>query len=505
MTSYLIKSILCSGILVIVYHLWLEREKMLRFNRCFLLLALIFSLTIPLVSINIQPDQIPAALASPGTLVPLEMAALNSPQPASVHSEAVPKTTYLIPTLFFLVTFLMLIQYVRNIVSVLKIRSRGRVIKTNEANLVLIPQDTAPFTFLNTIYLSDKHFENGRVRDEILIHEMTPARQKHSWDILFAEFIQVFMWFNPFLIFYKKAIRLNHEFLADEAVLEAYSDVKSYQLLLLDTLLSTRQVSLASSFNYSITKKRLAMMTRIKNMNRQYVKQLATGLLAFTLTFTFAEKIYSQVETSSEKIAGVLSAKPATYFDQDADKQNSPAGPQGKYAGPGISQSELNEYFETIEKYTTYQTNKKGLKDPVVRMPAKIQNRMYELYAQMNSAQQQVSADSGVRIFQMPIPVKIVPAPEMFENWKKAHVFGIWINGKHVPNSALEGYKNTDIAEYAIYKLYGAALKGRIYKYQLELTTQDHFDKTFQERVDNRVFIDRVSRAGKKPGTFLNQ
>jgi bla regulator protein BlaR1 len=48
MTSYLIKSILCSGILIMVYHVFLEREKMLRFNRFYLLLAVIFSTGYPI-------------------------------------------------------------------------------------------------------------------------------------------------------------------------------------------------------------------------------------------------------------------------------------------------------------------------------------------------------------------------------------------------------------------------------------------------------------------------
>ena len=89
----------------------------------------------------------------------------------------------------------------------------------------------------------------------------------------------------------------------------------------------------------------------------------------------------------------------------------------------------------------------------------------------------------------MDMPVKKAPTPEMFENWKKATVFGIWINDKHVPNSALDKYKYSDIAEYDLSKLYGAALKGRIYKYQLNLLTNDYFDKTYDYRVKNLVLI----------------
>ena len=50
MVSYLIKSIVCSGLLLVVYHFILEREKMLRFNRFYLLLAMVFTLLVPLAT-----------------------------------------------------------------------------------------------------------------------------------------------------------------------------------------------------------------------------------------------------------------------------------------------------------------------------------------------------------------------------------------------------------------------------------------------------------------------
>ncbi len=47
MMGYIIKSTICLGIVLLVYLLALEREKMHRFNRVYLLLGLILSLIIP--------------------------------------------------------------------------------------------------------------------------------------------------------------------------------------------------------------------------------------------------------------------------------------------------------------------------------------------------------------------------------------------------------------------------------------------------------------------------
>jgi bla regulator protein BlaR1 len=304
--------------------------------------------------------------------------------------------------------------------------------------------------------------------------------------------------------FFRKAIRLNQEFLADEAVLTKFNDVKSYQLLLLDTIISRHQTGLTSSFNYSITKKRLAMMTRIKNIKRQYIKQLSVALLSAALTFVFSEKIYAQIEAGSKNMAETLPQVKLIKFKEPAQRQPLVQKTELMFLkpGPGISESQVQELYSSIEKHTSYVTNKKGRVDPVVEMPAKLKDHLYELFTQMNKEQLLAVQDSGIIFLQSPITVKKAPTLKIFENWKRAEIFGIWVNDKHVPNTELNRYKHTDIAEYSLSKLYGAALKGHSYKYQLDLTTNEYFDKTYQQRMNDRVFIARMSWFDKRPKTF---
>jgi beta-lactamase regulating signal transducer with metallopeptidase domain len=87
------------------------------------------------------------------------------------------------------------------------------------------------------------------------MHEFTHVKEKHSRDVIFIELLQTIFWFNPMLIFYKKAIQLNHEYLADEAVVRVYDNVPAYQLLLLDKTAYDCNAYLTSNFNYSVTKK----------------------------------------------------------------------------------------------------------------------------------------------------------------------------------------------------------------------------------------------------------
>lgn len=127
--------------------------------------------------------------------------------------------------------------------------------------IVLIQGDSLPFTFLNYLFVSKSSYENAGIENEIIAHEMAHIRQRHSWDILAVEILRCIFWFNPILLFYKKAIQLNHEFLADEAVNTTYKDITTYQWLLYSKVQNFNpNFPLCSPFNYSVTAKRLKIM-----------------------------------------------------------------------------------------------------------------------------------------------------------------------------------------------------------------------------------------------------
>lgn len=72
-----------------------------------------------------------------------------------------------------------------------------------------------------------------------------------------------FIWVNPMLIIYKRAMQLNHEFLADNSVVHSHNNIKYYQGLLIDYL-DASKTPLSCGFNFSVTKKRLKMMRKQK-------------------------------------------------------------------------------------------------------------------------------------------------------------------------------------------------------------------------------------------------
>lgn len=473
MVSYLIKSIVCSGLLLAVYHFLLEREKMLRFNRFFLLGAMVFSLLAPLATIEIPSAPANEVLpASPVVSNVAGIASVDNSIPIKVTArESYPD--YLPWLAYGLIAAALLLRMGFQVIAIVRPRQR-RTIPFQTAKLVLMPGNTPVYSFFHFIFIPQKAFDEQAIPKEILTHELAHARQMHSLDILFTELLIALWWFNPLLLLYRRAIRLNHEYLADAAVLAGPTGVKEYQLMLLDSLLAQRTTILASSFNYPVTKKRLAMMTTNINLRIQFVKKALVALLLPGLAFVLAEKTYSQKNPQK------------TIPSNNATKAKTPSA-------DGVSKEELDTFYAVMEKHTRYVTDKKGRRGPVTEMDTKILKEEFAIYSRMSEEQQLAVRKAGISLSENDIPVKKAPTPEMFENWKKPHIFGIWLNEKHVPNTELDKYKNTDIAEYTLHKLIGRGLKGKGYKYQLELTTNDEFDKTFDRRMRDRIVLVRIT------------
>ena len=290
MTDYIIKSILCSGILLLCYHLFLQKEKMFRFNRFYLLFSIVFSLTIPLVTIEIPEHSTPVEIVRYIPTVNQDPVVVDTNQlitESENHDWFQNSHIYI----YCLVTSVLLLRLGKNLRTVLLNKQNKEIIRFKDYKLVLLAESVVTFTFLDYIFVSKNDYQNNLIEKEILVHELTHVKQKHSLDILFTEIVQALFWFNPLIFFYKKPIQLNHEFLADEAVLNTKANVKSYQLLLLDKILYTRQVKLTSSFNFSITKKRLAMMTRNTKFLNQIINGSLAGVIALSLTIVMSANI----------------------------------------------------------------------------------------------------------------------------------------------------------------------------------------------------------------------
>lgn len=148
--------------------------------------------------------------------------------------------------------------------------------------------------------MSEMDYNNQKIEAELFSHELTHVSQKHTFDVLFIEFLKTIFWFNPIFIFYKKAMQLNHEFLADEKVVNYYNNIPFYQNLLLSKANENQPFYLASNLNYLLTKKRLIMMTKTTSKKRALLKKATLIPLLMSLVFSICTKVVAQETTDKE-------------------------------------------------------------------------------------------------------------------------------------------------------------------------------------------------------------
>lgn len=276
MIEFILKSVLCLALLSAFYSVFLERQKMPQFNRFYLIGILIFSVVIPTTFLGFE-----SSLSSP----------INSL--SAYASQVVNPSRYLN---FFLVAYLVvstgfLVKFVVSIISIfITIRKSPSVIKEGII-YVLIEDKILPHTFLNYVFLNKEDYLSNSIEDELFTHELTHVKQKHSIDVLIVEILQIFIWFNPVLYFVKKSIRLNHEYIADDTVINTYEDRAHYQRLLLKVATWNNGNSLTSNLNYSLTKKRFKMMVKKGSLRSNRITQFSAVFLLSFFVLLFANNM----------------------------------------------------------------------------------------------------------------------------------------------------------------------------------------------------------------------
>jgi bla regulator protein BlaR1 len=449
--AYLIKSAFCLALLLAVYHFSLEKEAIHRFKRMFLLASLAFSLTIPLISINIAMPESPVADIT-------RLAPITGFMPDDTANETIsPGTTVVITTpqglllqdylliIYIGITAILLLRFGINLIAILIKTRRNEHVPIDGGTLVLINGSIIPNSFLQYIFVNRDEFLSHQLEPELLMHELVHARQKHSLDIILIELLKAILWFNPLFILYKKAIQLNHEFLADDGVIKANIDVKGYQNLLLTKAGLQSNFALASNFNYSVTKKRMIMMKTSTTKLRAMLKELALFPLMIVLTAIVCVKAEAQQPASQQSI-------PAKAYQPKAPKKQ---GPIVVYA----------DHFPTDSVFIHFYNKKDGV-------------RSIKALSELPPAEQ---AKFLMSTKKFPMTAKRTPTVKQFADWKDASSYGVWLDGKHIKNNILDTYKATDFVMYYHSKLYGAAKKGRVYSYQIDLYTPAYYEKVKEE------------------------
>lgn len=432
---YLIKMTLSALLLFAVYLLFLEKESMHHFKRYYLLGSLLFSLVIYFISQEISipipawSNYVPAVAFNLREGIPFDTDNTHTAvftNNASEEASSLPITRNILFYIYIVITLFLLCRYLYNITRLLLLTRRYTTIHYQNAKLVLTGKEHATCCFLNYIFVHKDKFNNHEIGQEVLVHELAHVQQKHTFDILFMELLTIVLWFNPVIYMYKKSIKLNHEFLADEQVIKKTNDTTHYQSILLDEIKNNNRIKLASYFNYLITKKRFIMMTK-KTSSTTVVWKSSISLFAMLLALC----IFS-VKIEAQEIAGTTTNSDETYITFES----------------GITPEQMDKYKKITEKYHA------GVEgDKVVWKTKEIAEEdwktLYPIYMQMT--QEQRKENIFIRFMGPLNPMKLrAPNKDEWNMCKSTKNKQLWLDGKEVTREDLDSYNRHNIAFFLV-------------------------------------------------------
>ncbi len=320
MIIYILKLSACLAFFLAFYKLVLEKENMHVFKRFYLLGALLLSIGIPLITFTYYVELSTEIVSLENTVLEIQS-----------------QTNYLPIILIFIYSLGIILfgyKFIKNLYQLNhKIKNNPKQRSKTITN-VLLKDLIVPHTFFNFIFFNKQKFETHKIPKEVIWHEETHAIQKHSIDVLFIEIIKIVFWFNPLMYVLKHFIKLNHEFLADQAVLKKGIKTITYQETLLAFSSNNAHPQLANAINYSLIKKRFTVMKTQTSKKGIWLRSILLLPILAILLFSFSSKIivpeekYIQVEKelisnqekATKKQVKEYNALAKKYNDMSEDK-----------------------------------------------------------------------------------------------------------------------------------------------------------------------------------------
>ncbi len=290
LTVYLVECSLLLGLLYSIYWVLLRKGRMFTLNRFFLISVFAGSFLIPLIDISLPTEnytyiEAPVTTLSDARMTYYEkmdewMVPSAAPKTGSENTvQRQSKTSWLLVGLISLYLTGMALSLIRMgwiYSTLLRLKKQGSLEERDGLTLVKLNQPIAPFSFLKYVFVSREQVEDVDFQ-QILDHERTHIRERHSIDLMIVQFLAALQWFNPVAWLLIKSLKTTHEYRADQQMISKGYSVNEYQTLLLQQLISNNSYGLVHNFNLTFIKKRIAMM-KIQKIGWTSKSQMALAL-----------------------------------------------------------------------------------------------------------------------------------------------------------------------------------------------------------------------------------
>ncbi len=309
MILYLLQVTFLWSVFSLVYYFILSKKTIYVFNRFYLLLTFVGSLLIPIIPFNLLLKNVSSFKSvSTSNINVLNEVVVDISNKTAHYSFGYTDLLWIIYTLG-VVAFM--IHFITGLIKILKLKNTSQKKVLEGITVCKVQQENQAFSFFTTVFMHESVFNDLQNNKAIWLHEKAHVKQYHSFDVLLVEFVKIIFWFHPLTYLYRKNIKMNHEYLADEEVLKETDNVKDYQYKLLD-FIENSNFSLTSTFNYKLTQKRIIMMT-IKTKNKTKVITKVFSLFAVVGILTI-------IACSQDETTEVVLAEESAKMKTDIEK-----------------------------------------------------------------------------------------------------------------------------------------------------------------------------------------
>ena len=267
-------------------------------NRVYLLSALILSMILPLITLHYRVAESSDSMREIFNGSVMQGRTTDPVNTGLSSFSSLATAVYLTGVFIFLTRILWQLLMLLRIISKSTIRMDGKTTGIENDRLLL------PCSIMKMIFINPKYIRDAELAD-IITHEKVHIRENHWFDLFIVEVITIFMWFNPFIWFFERSIKQNHEYLADKGVIAQGCSVGRYHSVLINQLMGMEVIGITNNLNYSLNAKRLKMMKRKKTPKTRALRILWSLPVVLLLLVAFAQPEYEKNESfsdSSEKV-----------------------------------------------------------------------------------------------------------------------------------------------------------------------------------------------------------
>ncbi|WP_321322116.1 M56 family metallopeptidase [Labilibaculum sp.] len=303
--EFLFRASVSMAVLFTLYWLQLRNSTHFKANRYFLLISLMISVIVALIPIQYQVTVQTTAKETFNEFSGVFNNNISS-ETSDINSNNNISFSSILHLIYFTGMAIVLLRIVIQCRKPLQIIAKSTPKKINNCLIYENEIYNTPFSFFNRILINPKYFKQDEIND-ILTHEKVHIQERHWIDLFIIELLTVFFWFNPFIWLFERAIKQNHEYLADEGVLTRGHSPVRYQALLINQLMGTQVIGLANHFSSAQGPTRFKMMTKEKTAKRKLFRMVWGIPVLAILLVAFAEPEYKTTVTdpATENISAI--------------------------------------------------------------------------------------------------------------------------------------------------------------------------------------------------------